>query len=228
MPSRSYRLKTKEAPPKECAGSPWAGPRRPLGRLEGGEGGELAAANPRRSQRPEEAAGLLRLVRHELGSKRFRAENRRYRDAGRLLSGSRDAEVKLETLAAPAPRSPRLPERRSGALGGDARDGAGRGGGRRARGRDGQIAEASGTVEKGRGKIRHWPLQTDSWALVGEGLSTSYGDGRRATEASAGRCLHRERPRSGASGPRTSGTSCGSSARPGRGRSARRSIRPTS
>ena len=43
---------------------------------------------------------LLRLVRDELGPERYRAENGRYRDAARLLSGARDAEVKLATLAA--------------------------------------------------------------------------------------------------------------------------------
>ncbi len=43
---------------------------------------------------------LLRLVRADLGRKRYRAENARYREAGRLLASSRDAEVKLQTLTA--------------------------------------------------------------------------------------------------------------------------------
>ena len=43
---------------------------------------------------------MLQLVRADLGEKRFRAENRRFRDAGRQLSASRDAEVKLATLRA--------------------------------------------------------------------------------------------------------------------------------
>ena len=42
---------------------------------------------------------VLRLARPELGEKTYAAENERYRDAGRTLSGSRDAEVKVETLA---------------------------------------------------------------------------------------------------------------------------------
>ena len=36
--------------------------------------------------------------RQELGDERYRAENSVYREAGRLLSASRDAEVKVETL----------------------------------------------------------------------------------------------------------------------------------
>lgn len=40
----------------------------------------------------------LRLVRSGLGEKRFKSLNRRYRDAGRELSGARDAEVKAGTL----------------------------------------------------------------------------------------------------------------------------------
>src|SRR5262249_31342571 len=39
-----------------------------------------------------------RLVRDDLGEKTFKRENRALRDAGRMLSASRDAEVKLATL----------------------------------------------------------------------------------------------------------------------------------
>ncbi len=112
--------------------------------------------------------------------KRFKAENRRYRDAGRLLSGSRDAEVKLETLAHLHHQSSPLPdqaaerwegmlEKERDELAAAARDD-----------RDGQIAAAIAAIEKGQGKIRQWPLRTDSWALVEPGLSRTYGDGRRA------------------------------------------------
>jgi CHAD domain-containing protein len=43
---------------------------------------------------------LLRLVRDGLDKREYKAESRRYRDAGRLLAGAREAEVKLDTLAA--------------------------------------------------------------------------------------------------------------------------------
>jgi len=41
---------------------------------------------------------LLRLVRDELGHKTYQQENSRFREAGRLLSEMRDAQVRLETL----------------------------------------------------------------------------------------------------------------------------------
>jgi hypothetical protein len=42
----------------------------------------------------------IRLLRRELGDELYRAENERYREAGRALAPSRDAEVKVETLEA--------------------------------------------------------------------------------------------------------------------------------
>jgi hypothetical protein len=43
---------------------------------------------------------VLRLVRDDLGDAVYRSENVRFRDAGRMLSGARDAHVRVETLAA--------------------------------------------------------------------------------------------------------------------------------
>ncbi len=40
----------------------------------------------------------VRLARDELGDKRYRRENRTFRDAGRRLAGARDSQVLLETL----------------------------------------------------------------------------------------------------------------------------------
>jgi CHAD domain-containing protein len=57
----------------------------------------------------------IRLVRSELGEDLFRGENRRYRDAGRTLGQSRDAEVKIKTLEALQERfGDALPRRRHG------------------------------------------------------------------------------------------------------------------
>src|SRR5438128_1471546 len=46
----------------------------------------------------KKSRAVLRLLRHELGESRYRDENNVYRDAGRLLSHTRDAEVKVKTL----------------------------------------------------------------------------------------------------------------------------------
>jgi CHAD domain-containing protein len=180
MPSRSYRLKTKEAPSEGLRRIALGRTEKAVERLDGVEGDELAGAIHGARKDLKKLRGALRLVRYELGKKKFKAESRRYRDAGRLLSGSRDAEVKLETLTHLHHRSPHLPdqavERWEGMLeterdelAASARDD-----------RNGQVAAAIEAVEKGQGRIRQWPLRTDSWALVGPGLSRTYGDGRQA------------------------------------------------
>src|SRR5712691_7867861 len=46
----------------------------------------------------KKARGALRLVRGELGERRFDRENRAFRDAGRPLSDVRDAKVLVDTL----------------------------------------------------------------------------------------------------------------------------------
>lgn len=48
-------------------------------------------------KRCKKLRGLLRLVRDDLGKKRYQRENRRYRDAARRISGLRDAEARIET-----------------------------------------------------------------------------------------------------------------------------------
>jgi CYTH domain-containing protein/CHAD domain-containing protein len=123
---------------------------------------------------------VLRLSRDQLGRKLFRAENGCYRDAGRLLSRSRDAEVKLETLAAlrrrfgsafpkdEAAEWIRALERERDELIGDAEN-------RRA-----PIQQAIEAIEAGRDRIGEWPLEQDSWGLLGPGLIRSYRQGRRA------------------------------------------------
>jgi CHAD domain-containing protein len=123
---------------------------------------------------------LLRLVKDEIGRDTYRVESRRYRDAGRLLAGSRDAEAKLETLAAL--------RRRFGEelLAGDAErwqavlesereeitTAAGDA--------DGKIGEARRAIEEGHDRIGDWPLGTGSWKLIGPGLGESYRQSRRA------------------------------------------------
>jgi CHAD domain-containing protein len=141
---------------------------------------------------------LVRLLRRELGAGLYRAENRRYRDAGRQLSATRDAEVKLRTLEALRERFPErlAPE----GVGGWRREleaerdravaGACRGA---------SIAIARNAVEAGRARIAAWPLRSDSWRLVGPGVERSYRRGRKAMSRAAadpsGENLHEWRKR---------------------------------
>lgn len=52
---------------------------------------------------------LLRLVRYGLGDKAFRRENRRFRDIAARISGTRDAQVMVETLTSLLPAAADAP-----------------------------------------------------------------------------------------------------------------------
>ncbi len=127
---------------------------------------------------------VLRLVRAEIGEKRYGKLNRRFRDAGRLLSESRDAEVKVETLADleerfgdefPADsaivwRSALERERYAGAAD-----------------PEGEVAErreeAARLIEGGREELARLPLEKDSWSAVAPGLLRAYDGGRKSLRA---------------------------------------------
>jgi CHAD domain-containing protein len=122
----------------------------------------------------------LRLLRDELGDERYRAENSTYREAGRLLSHTRDAEVKVETLegicercagALPAGAADEwiavLREERDLAVE-SSRDGGSAG-----------LAEALELVEESRQRVGSWHLEKESWDLVGPGIERAYRRGRK-------------------------------------------------
>jgi CHAD domain-containing protein len=183
MPSRSYRLQEGEGVAE--------GMRRiALGRAEhaleelseaGAGDGDLASAIHATRKDLKKLRAVVRLVRGELGKPLARAENQRYRDAGRMLSGSRDAEVKPATLAALRDRyGDRLPaadsERWARALARERDEPVAAADGEAA----GRIEEARKAIEAGRGRILEWPLETDSRELLEPGLRRSYRQGRRA------------------------------------------------
>jgi CHAD domain-containing protein len=121
---------------------------------------------------------VLRLVRDDLGEAVYRSENVRFRDAGRMLSGARDAQVKLETLAA-------LRERFDDRLSADGLalfDHALEGERERLADPEGDalaLDRATGAIEAGRDAIAQWPLHDDEWSLIGPGLKRSYRRGRK-------------------------------------------------
>lgn len=127
---------------------------------------------------------VLRLIREPLGEKAYKKQNRRFRDAGRLLSDTRDAEVKVETLedleerfgaeflsAAVASWRADL-ERERYAVAADP---------------GGQLAErvekAAAKIAVGRAEIKSWPLEKDSWKLLEPGVLSAYREGRKAFAA---------------------------------------------
>ena len=108
--ARSYRLTDKEAPSEGIR-------RIALGRAQkaaeklshANDADDLASSIHAVRKDLKKLRAVLRLVRRELGEDLYRSENRRYREAGRLLSRSRDAEVKVHTLKGLCERSEEPP-----------------------------------------------------------------------------------------------------------------------
>jgi CYTH domain-containing protein len=94
----AYRLELDETAPdgiRRIAAGRAAKARKKLGEVDG-EDSATAIHGARKDLK--KLRSVLRLVREALGEKVYHQQNDRYRDAGRLLSGTRDAEVKVETL----------------------------------------------------------------------------------------------------------------------------------
>jgi CHAD domain-containing protein len=180
MSSRAYRLKAKEGTAEGLKRIARGRASRAIDELAGAGEAELASAIHGARKDLKKLRAVLRLVRRELGRDRFRTEDRRYRDAGRLLSSSRDAEVKLETLAALGSHSSDSlaadASRWKQALEAEREEVATAAGGEASR----QIDRARGLIAAGLDRIREWPFEGDSWRLMGPGLAKSYREGRRA------------------------------------------------
>jgi CHAD domain-containing protein len=166
--SRAFRLKQDEAIPD--------GVRRiALGRIDHAidalaEASQEGVHDARKDMKKLRA--LLRLVRGEVGDKVFRREADTFRDAARELSGVRDADVMLATLA-------ELEERYDAEVGPvrqalEAHRILTAGGGRM------QAAEtAVAILTEARGRVDDWPLERDGFEALEEGLERTYRRGRR-------------------------------------------------
>ncbi|TVP80862.1 CHAD domain-containing protein [Thioalkalivibrio sp.] len=134
-------------------------------------------------KRLKKIRALLRLVRPLLGKTRYRAENRRFRDLGRALSGPRDAEVMVATLEV-------LREDLPAAQGVlpfaglyehlvAARDAAYQDSGTL----DEHKAEVAKTLAEARSVVAEWPLKGHGFAILGPGLKRAYRRGRKTLDA---------------------------------------------
>ena len=178
--SATYKLETDESAPtglQRIAAGRARKARKKLGEVE--QDGAVAIHGARKDLK--KLRSVLRLIRRQLGEKAYRAQNRRFRDAGRLLSDTRDAEVKVETLddleerfgeefptAVAEPWRRDLERERYAAAadaGGDVAE---------------RVEEATAMIEAGRDELAAWDLGKDSWKLVEPGLLTAYADGREA------------------------------------------------
>jgi CHAD domain-containing protein len=155
-----------------------------------------AIHSARKSLKKERA--LLRLVREAVYPDVYRDENQVFRDAGRRLSGTRDAQVALETLD-------KLREQYTGQLSAstfDALEGAlhlrtprtGPGSAVRA-----VAAAVAGDLEAARGRLLRWTGHAISWKQLERGLDRTYKRGRKALaeamDDSADELMHEWRKR---------------------------------
>jgi CYTH domain-containing protein/CHAD domain-containing protein len=123
---------------------------------------------------------VLRLVRAGLGESFYREQNERFRDAGRLLSDTRDGQVKLETLEALDERyGSELPDQPislwRGILEGEQRQVA--------QEQDGdpgaRLGEAKEMIAGGAEALGRWPVKGHGWSLVDSGLARTYREARK-------------------------------------------------
>jgi CHAD domain-containing protein len=116
---------------------------------------------------------VLRLIRGEIGNGEFKAENRRYRDAGRRLSSVRDSAVIIDTFdkvsSADVPAAPDMELMRASLV--------------RAEGtpvveKEEALQEVASVLAGARARIEDWRIGHRGFAVLRPGLKRVYGDGR--------------------------------------------------
>jgi CHAD domain-containing protein len=130
----------------------------------------------------KKARSALRLVRTDLRGSTRRAETAAMRDAGRRLSGARDAQVMLDTLAGLARRSPAPPAGELHALEATLtkrRDELAR----RLAGEEGLLGAVAGELQAIRDRVPGWRLRDATPASAVEGAAIIHARGRAAMRA---------------------------------------------
>lgn len=195
MSSRSYRIDPGVPVPDEVRRVARGRIDHAIDELRGNTESSRAGAVHEARKDMKKLRALLRLVRGELGEDLYAHENAGFRDTARHLAGARDADVMILTLSDL--------ERRYGELPGAAR-----------RLRPALVAHrfrvAAGSTRPGvqaaidsltdaRARIDDWPLATDGFEALEEGLARSYRRGRkawqRAEELASAENMHEWRKR---------------------------------
>jgi len=176
MSERSYRIDPGAPVPGEIRRVACGRIDHALDELRGNSDSSRAESVHEARKDMKKLRALLRLMRGELGDEVYAHENACFRDTARQLSGVRDADVMILTLADL--------ERRYGELPGAARRlrpalvahrfrvsaGSMRPG----------VQTAIDTLVEARARVEHWPLYTDGFEAFEEGLWRSYRRGRKA------------------------------------------------
>ena len=178
-PSRKYHLKGSEDPSDGIERIAAGRIDEALDELRGEGSASFAGSVHEARKNMKKLRAVLRLVRDEIGDDVYRRENDRFRDAGRLLSGARDAEVKLETIDALRDSDDEMPTKATlrkyiYSLERERDEHSGNGAERR------ELTERVATeIEAGKSALDDWDLGEDDWDLLGAGLTRAYRRGRK-------------------------------------------------
>jgi CHAD domain-containing protein len=175
MASRGYRLKRDEPVPDGVARIARGRIDHALDELAGktNSSPEDAVHGARKAMKKLRA--LLRLVRGEIGDKRYRREAACFGDAGRELAGIRDADVMLATLDSLALEPQKAGPLRQALEAHKIRTAAGA--------REQAAGAAIAILGEARARVAEWPLESEGFAPFEEGLGRVYRQGRRGFRA---------------------------------------------
>jgi CHAD domain-containing protein len=177
MASRSFKLREGEPVPRGIARIARGRIDHALDELEGRTDSSPEEAVHEARKDMKKLRAVVRLVRPEIGAHVYRRENACFRDAGQELSGVRDADVMLATLAKleydiPADTMRDLHHALEA---------------HQARTAGGTLQQASAEVVEAlttaRRRIGRWPLDEDGFDAVSGGLERIYRQGRRGFRA---------------------------------------------
>jgi CYTH domain-containing protein/CHAD domain-containing protein len=178
--SQAYRLKRKEEVGDGLRRIAAGRAEKALARLRGieAESEDLVDAIHGARKDLKKLRAIVRLLHGELDRSDYKLENHRYRDAGRLLSGTRDAQVKVDTLAALDEHCDDLPAAAMAAWRGELQREC-------ERTQDAEseaVAAAIAAIEAGRRRIDGWRFEDESWQLLASGVRRTYERGKQAME----------------------------------------------
>jgi len=150
-------------------------------RLRDDRGGDPAEAVHEARKDLKKARSLLRLARPGLPGDVYRRENGALRATGRSLSGARDADVLVKTVADLGERyAGQLPEAQFAALGAGLAAAAAAA---RASAGDDVAADAVATLEAVAARVGDWPLERCDHDTLVHGATRAYRRGRTALAA---------------------------------------------